>query len=78
MRSTARAVTVVARVPGGAADRHVGQELDAQAFYSLSPQVQLAGGYAYVFPGKFLQEATPGAAYSYPYVMVTYVFLAEK
>ena len=25
---------VVARVPGGAADRHVGQELDAQAFYS--------------------------------------------
>ena len=69
---------IVARVPGGAADRHVGQELDAQAFYSLSPQVQLAGGYAYVFPGKFLQEATPGAGYSYPYVMVTYVFLAEK
>jgi Alginate export len=69
---------VVARVPGGAAHRHVGQELDAQAFYSLSPQVQLAGGYAYVLPGKFLQEATPGAAYSYPYVMVTYVFLAEK
>lgn len=69
---------VAARVPGGAADGHVGQELDAQAFYALSPQIQLAGGYAYLFPGAFLKQATPGHAYSYPYVMVTYVFLAEK
>jgi hypothetical protein len=69
---------VVARVPGGAAHRHVGQEVDAQAFFTVSPQIQLASGYAYIFPGKFLDEATPGAAYSYPYVMVTYVFLAEK
>jgi hypothetical protein len=41
---------------------------------STSGQVSQAD----VFPGKFLQEVTPGAAYSYPYVMVTYVFLAEK
>ena len=31
-----------------------------------------------MFPGAFLKEATPGADYSYPYVMVTYVFLAER
>jgi Alginate export len=69
---------VIARVPGGAADRHVGQEIDAQASYALSAQVQVAGGYAYIFPGRFLKQATPGSAYSYPYVMVTYIFLAER
>jgi hypothetical protein len=68
----------LARVPGGAASSHVGQELDAQAVFSVSPQVQVAGGYSYVFPGAFLKEATPGAHYSAPYVMVTYVFLAER
>jgi hypothetical protein len=38
----------------------------------------VSGGYAYIFSGAFLKEATPGASYSYPYVMATYVFLAEK
>jgi hypothetical protein len=45
---------------------------------TLSPQVKVAGGYAHIFPGAFLKQATPGHAYSAPYVMVTYVFLAEK
>jgi hypothetical protein len=65
-------------VAGGAASRHVGQEIDVQATVTLSPQLQVAGGYAHIFPGAFLQEATPGASFSAPYVMVTYVFLAEK
>lgn len=69
---------VVARVPTGAANRHVGQEIDFQVSRALTPQIQLAGGYAHVFPGAFLKEATPGASYSHPYVMVTYVFLAER
>ena len=42
------------------------------------PQLQIAAGYAHIFPGEFLKQATPGASYSYPYVMVTYVFLADK
>jgi hypothetical protein len=29
-------------------------------------------------PGRFLKQATPGASYSFPYVMVTYVFLADR
>ena len=70
--------TSIARVAAGAADSHVGQEVDAQAVFTVSPQVQVAGGYAYVFPGAFLKQATPGQSYSAPYVMVTYVFLAEK
>jgi hypothetical protein len=70
--------TLIARVPAGAADAHVGQELDLQATRGLNQQVSIAGGYAHIFTGGFLKEATPGASYSYPYVMVTYVFLAER
>jgi hypothetical protein len=67
-----------ARVPGGAAAAHVGHEVDAQAVFTVSPQVQVAAGYAHVLPGAFLKQATPGERYSAPYVMVTYVFLAER
>jgi hypothetical protein len=69
---------VLARVIGGAADSHVGQELDIQVSRALTPQILVAGGFAHIFPGAFLKEATPGASYSHPYLMVTYVFLAEK
>ena len=65
--------------PGAdAAPAHVGQEIDIQITKSLTPQLAVAGGYAHMFTGAFLKQATPGASYSQPYVMVTYVFLAEK
>lgn len=67
-----------ARVPGGAASSHVGQEIDVQISRALTPQLALTGGYAFLTPGKFLEQATPGASYSAPYVMATYTFLAEK
>jgi Alginate export len=69
---------LLARVPGGADSRHVGQELDVQVSRTLTPYLQLAAGYAYISPGGFLEQATPGASYSTPFVMLTYVFLAEK
>ena len=56
----------------------MGQEIDVQVSRALTPQIQLAGGYAHMFTGRFLEQATPGHSYSHPYVMVTYVFLAEK
>ena len=31
-----------------------------------------------MFTGAFLEQATPGAHYSQPYMMLTYVFLADK
>ena len=45
----------------------------------LTPQLA-AGGRATPTssPGAFLKEATPGASYSDPFVMATYVFLAER
>lgn len=67
----------IARVAGGAAGRHVGQELDVQISRALTPDVRLAAGYAHVFAGAFLKEATPGASYSAPYVMLSYVFAGE-
>jgi len=69
---------VLARVAAGASSSHVGQEVDIQATKALTPQLQLAAGYAHIFTGAFLKEATPGASYSHPYVMATYVFLAER
>lgn len=69
---------LVARVAGGAASSHVGQEVDVQITRALTPQLALTGGYALLMPGKFLDQATPGASYSAPYVMATYTFLAER
>ena len=68
----------IAFVAGGAASSHVGQELDVQVTRALTPQLALAAGYAHMFAGDFLKQATPGKSYSYPYVMATYVFLADK
>jgi hypothetical protein len=69
---------LVARSAAGAAGRHVGQEVDAQMAYAYSPQLQIGAGYAHLIPGEFLERTTPGHSYSYPYVMLTYVFLGEK
>jgi hypothetical protein len=69
---------VVIRSPNGSAGRHVGQELDAQATYAYSPQLQIGGGYAHLMPGGFLETTTPGRAYNYSYLMVTYVFVGDK
>jgi len=68
----------VARSPAGTAGRHIGQELDAQAVYTYSPQLQIGGGYARVIPGEFLENTTPGESYGTSYLMVTYVFLDDK
>lgn len=68
----------VARVAAGAASGRVGQEIDVQVTRPLFPQLVLNAGYSHLLPGPFLKEATPGASYSGPFVMVSYVFLAEK
>jgi hypothetical protein len=69
---------LVARVPGGAASSHVGQEIDIQVSRALTPQLALTAGYAFLLPGRFLEQATPGASLSAPFVMLNYTFLAER
>jgi hypothetical protein len=65
---------IVAKAADGSAGRHVGQEVDVQATYPLAPQIQIAPGYSHIFPGTFLNRATPGKAYNLGYLMVTYQF----
>jgi hypothetical protein len=69
---------VVARVPGGAVGSRVGDEVDVQLAHAITPQVQVAAGVARVFPAEFLDRVSPGANYTYPFLMVTYIFLAAK
>jgi hypothetical protein len=65
---------LVARSADGSAGRHVGQEFDIQATYPLTPQIQIAPGYSHIFPGTFLNRATPGQAYDLGYLMLTFQF----
>jgi hypothetical protein len=69
---------LVARSAAGTPSRHVGHEIDGRVAYTYSPQLQVDAGYAHVLPGEFLKGTTPGRAYRYPYVMVTYAFLGEQ
>lgn len=62
------------RVASGTAGRHVGQEASIQGTYALSAMTSIGAGYANVFPGTFLKNATPGKQYRSPYVMLTHSF----
>ncbi len=62
------------RDPTGAAGRFVGQELDFTANYVPSSQMSVGMGFAHLFPGTFLKNATPGRSYNFPYLMVGYSF----
>jgi hypothetical protein len=44
----------------------------------LTAQLALSAGYSHLVAGPFLKQATPGASYSGPFAMITYVFLSEK
>jgi hypothetical protein len=65
---------LVARVANGSAGRHIGHEADFQTVYALNAQLQIGAGYAHLFPGTFLKNATPGKSYKIPYLMFTYLF----
>jgi hypothetical protein len=62
---------LIARDPTGNSGRFVGHEIDLQAFWSASEQVQLRMGLGHIFPGEFLQRTTPAARFTFPYVMLT-------
>ena len=64
----------IVKVANGSAGRHVGQEADVQMTYTLNATTSIGAGYANIFPGTFLKNATPGKQYRVPYVMLTYSF----
>jgi len=66
--------SIVAVSPTGAAGTHVAEEFDIQAIYTPTRQTQIGAGYGRVFTAEFLNKTTPGKDYSYPYMLIEYVF----
>jgi hypothetical protein len=64
----------VARVATGAAGSHIGQELDFFGLATVAKRYRLGAGFAYMFAGDFLKEATPGRNTSWSYLMFGYRF----
>jgi Alginate export len=56
------------------ASRHVGNELDLLAEYTLNKGLSFGFGYARMFAGQFLRTTTPGHDYSYTYAYFEYNF----
>ena len=65
---------LVPRDPTGRSGRHIGEEADIQAIWAAGKNVLLGGGVGHIFTGEFLNNRTPGANYTFPYVMFTYTF----
>jgi hypothetical protein len=57
-----------------ATSSHIGSELDLIAEYKQNNHVTYGFGLAHLFTGKFLNEASHGKDYNYPFAYVTYVF----
>jgi hypothetical protein len=57
-----------------ATSRHLGTELDLIAEYKQNPHVTYGFGLAHLFTGRFLNEASQGKDYNYPFAYVTYGF----
>jgi hypothetical protein len=64
----------IAQDAAGTDGTHVGVELDVQAIYTPTRQTQVDFGLGHVIPGEFLKKTTEGVSYTYPYMMVEYVF----
>jgi Alginate export len=56
------------------ASRHIGNELDLVAEYTMNSGLSFGFGYARLFAGQFLKTTTLGHDYSYPYAYVEYNF----
>jgi len=57
-----------------ATSSHLGTELDLIAEYKQNRHVDYGFGFSHFFTGRYLNEATRGKDYNYPFAYVTYVF----
>jgi hypothetical protein len=64
---------LIARDKTGMSGTHVGRSLETYAWYELNRRVSFGAGVAHIFPGTFLRNATQGAAYTYPYVVLNFL-----
>jgi hypothetical protein len=61
---------VILRDPTGKSGTHLGQELDAYAWYEINREVHVGAGIGHLLPGEFIDKAGKGAAYTYPYFVI--------
>lgn len=66
--------SVIASDPTGKSGTHVGEEADIQLIYTPTRQTEFGAGYGHLFTGHFLNKTTKGVDYSYPYLLMEYVF----
>ena len=66
--------SVIAQSVTGVDGTHVAEELDIQAIFTPTRQTQVDFGVGHVIPAEFLKKTTQGVAYTYPYMMIEYVF----
>jgi hypothetical protein len=57
-----------------ATSKHLGTELDLIGTLKQNAHVTYGFGFAHLFTGAFLKQASPGRSYNYPFAYVTYVF----
>ena len=55
-------------------NKHLGEELDLIAEYKQNTHITYGLGFGHIFTGPFLNEATHGKDYNYPYAYITYIF----
>jgi hypothetical protein len=72
MYSSSGAVSVAAHP--NVTSTHVGVELELIAECKQNKHITYGFGWAHLFPGAFLNQATPGRDYSYPFAYSTYIF----
>ena len=66
------AIVVAARP--NATSGHIGTEIDLVVTYEENRHVTYGFGFAHLFTGQFLKEASPGKDFNYPFAYVTYRF----
>jgi hypothetical protein len=66
--------SIVARDARGLSGDHIGEEYDIQTSYRLDRNLEFGAGFGHVLPGTFLARTGHGAAYSYPYILMSYNF----
>ena len=63
---------IIARDPKGLSGTHIGNEYDVQSSYRLNRDLEFGAGVGHIVPGEFLKKTNHPAAYTYPYVMMSY------
>jgi hypothetical protein len=63
---------IVARDPKGLSGTHIGEEYDVQTSYRLNRDLEFGAGVGHIVPSEFVKNTHHPAAYTYPYVMMSY------